>query len=103
MGTWKELKTLDDPGLQELVARLPGTIAWSHADSTVKKYLGAFRRRETWATKQGFEALPARDYQVALHLQHLEDTTKSKAEATDVLAWVHSTSGLPSPSACPFV
>ena len=89
-----------------MAAKLPDTIVRSRADSTVGKYLGAFRRWEAWATKQGFEALPARDYQLALYLQHLGDSTKSKAaveEACNALTWVHSASGLPSPSSHPFV
>ena len=50
--------------------------------------------------------LPAKDYQVALHLQHLGDTSKSKVaveDACNVLAWVHSSSGLSFPTLCPFV
>ena len=37
------LKDLEDPDLKELVAKLPDTILRSRADSTVKKYLGAFK------------------------------------------------------------
>ena len=105
VGTWKDLDALEDPNLRKLAAKLPDTIVRSHADSTVGKYLGAFRRWEAWATKQGFEALPARDYQLALYLQHLR-LYKSKAaveEACNALAWVHSASGLSSPSSHPFV
>ena len=39
-------------------------------------------------------------------MQHLGDTTKSKAvmeEACNALAWIHFTSGLPSPTSCPFM
>ena len=106
LGTWKNLKILEDSDLWELAARLPGTIGKSCADSTVRKYLGAFKRWEAWAAKNGFRPIPARDFQVALYLQHLGDTSKSKAaveEACNALAWFHSTSGLPSPTLCPFV
>ena len=53
-----------------------------------------------------FTPLPAKSSQLALYLQQLGDTTKSKAsveEAFNALAWVHSASGLPSPTLCPFV
>lgn len=106
MGTWKDLKTLEDPDLQELAAKLPSTVGKSRADSTVRKYLGAFKRWKVWATEHGFRPIPARDFQVALYLQHLGDTSKSKAaveEACNALAWVHSTSGLPAPTSSPFV
>ena len=43
-GTWNDLGELEDPELVGLAQRLQGTIACSRADSTVKKYLGAFRR-----------------------------------------------------------
>ena len=43
-GTWNDLGELEDPELVGLAQRLQGTIACSQADSTVKKYLGAFRR-----------------------------------------------------------
>ena len=106
VGTWKDLNALKNPNLWKLAAKLPDTIVQSRADSTVGKYLGAFPRWEAWATKQGFESLPARDYQLVLYLQHLGDSTKSKAaveEACNALAWVHSASALPSPSSHPFV
>ena len=51
-------------------------------------------------------SLPAKDYQVALYLQQLGDTSKSKAtveEACNALAWIHSSSRLSSPTLCPFV
>ena len=106
VGTWIDLKKLEDPELQRLAAKLPGTVMKSRADATVKKYLGAFQRWETWASGYNFIPLPAKDYQVALYLQHLGDTSKSKAaveEACNALAWVHSSSGLPSPTSCTFV
>ena len=106
MGTWKDLKTLEDQDLQELAAKLPSTVGRSRADSMVRKYLGAFKRWKVWATEHGFRPIPARDFQVALYLQHLGDTSKSKAaveEACNALAWVHFTSGLPAPTSSPFV
>jgi len=105
-GAWKVLKELDDPYLKELAARLPETVLHSRADSTVRKYLGAFKRWKTWAMKYGMTAIPAKDYQVALYLQHIGDISQSKAaveEACNALAWVHATAGLLSPTQSPFL
>ena len=41
------LKDLEDPDLKELAAKLPDTILHSRADSTVTKYLGAFKKWKT--------------------------------------------------------
>ena len=104
-GAWKVLKELDDPYLKELAARLPETVLHSRADSTVRKYLGAFKRWKTWAMKYGMTAVPAKDYQAALYLQHIGDISQSKAaveEACNALAWVHATAGLLSPTQSPF-
>ena len=49
---------------------------------------------------------PAAAHHFVLHLQHIAQTTGSKAameEATYSLAWVHSIAGIPSPTDNPFV
>ena len=105
-GTWSLLKELEDPELQDLAKRLPDTVLHSRADSTVKKYLGAFRRWKSWATGRQIVPVPAKEHHVALYLQFLADSTKSKSaveEACNSIAWVHSTAGLPSPTVSPFV
>ena len=43
-GTWTLLNEFEDPELKSLASRLPHTILYSRADSTVKKYVGAFKR-----------------------------------------------------------
>ena len=100
------LKDLEDPDLKELAAKLPDTILRSRADSTVKKYLEAFKRWKAWAKQHGMTPMPAKEVHVALYLQHLGDTSQSKAAvegACNALAWIHSTAGLPSPTLSPFV
>ena len=97
---------MQDPELQNLAAKLPGTVAQSYADKMVKKYLGAFRRWKTWAMGHGFTPLPEKSSQMALYLQHLGDTTQAKAsveEAFNALAWVRLASGLSSPTLSPFM
>ena len=105
-GSWKLISNLEDPELKLLAQRLPATILHSHADSTVKKYLGAFRRWKTWATSHNLVPIPAKPHEVALYLQHLGDKTHSKSaaeEACNALAWIHSSAGIASPSTHPFV
>ena len=100
------LKDLEDPDLKELAAKLPDTILHSRTDFTVTKYLGAFRMWKAWAKQHGMTAMPAKEIHVALYLQHLGDTSQSKAAvegACDALAWIHSTAGLPSPTVSHFV
>ena len=100
---WSMLKDLEDPDLKELAAKLPDTILHSRADSTVKKDLGAFKRWKAWAKQHGMIAMPAKE---VLDLQHLGDTSQSKAGvegACNALPWIHSTAGLPSPTLSPFV
>ena len=49
---------------------------------------------------------PAKVCHIVLYLEHLGETKGSKAaieEAVNALAWAHSLSGLPSPTASPFV
>ena len=105
-GTWAVLKDFQDPELQELVGRLPNTILHSRADSTVKKYLAAFKRWKAWASQHEIPVIPAKDCHVVLYLQHIGDTVGSKAaveEACNALAWVHSAAGLAPPMASPIV
>ena len=105
-GSWRLLDKLDDPELQALACKLPATILRSRADSTVIKYLRAFRRWKTWASSKGLEPVPAKPHLFALYLQHLGEETKSKAtveEACNAVSWVHASAGLSSPSVDPFV
>ena len=55
--SWRLLNELDDPELKDLASRLPATILRSRADSTVKKYLSAYRRWRTWATDHKLDDL----------------------------------------------
>ena len=48
-GVWPLLKNLEDPELRRLAQSLPATVLRSRADTTTKKYLGAYQRWKTWA------------------------------------------------------
>ena len=105
-GSWKLLSELKDPELKELASRLLATILHSRANSTVKKYLGAYRRWKSWATAHKMDPVPARPHEFVLYLQHLGEETSSKAaveEACNALSWVHSSVGLMPITADPFV
>ena len=95
------MKYLEDPELKDLASRLPHTIMCSRADSTVKKYCGAFRRWQTWAMVHKLPPIPARPHELALYLQFIGEQSRSKSaaeEACNALTWVHSISGLASPA-----
>jgi len=86
-----------------LAERLPLTLLQSRADSSARKYTGAFRWWKTWAAEQ---PLPAQPHHVALYLQSIGDYLESvsAAEAAlNALSWVHSLAGLPSPTSNPIV
>ena len=103
-GLWLEISELQDPMLRALAAKLPGTVLHSRADSTVKKYWSAFRRWKSWALQHKLPVLPAKEAHVALYLQWIGETVKSKSaaeEACNARAWLHSTAGLVSPVASP--
>ena len=105
-GSWEMINKMEDPELRDLASRLPNTILHSHADSTVKKYRGAFRRWKTWAVAHKLLPIPAKPHEFALYRQYLGEESKSKSaaeEACNALSWVHSTSGLASPATHPLV
>ena len=100
-GIWGQLKNLEGIELKELADKLPATILCSRANSTVKKYLGAFKRWKAWALEKRMPVIPVKDYQWALYLQFLADSSQSKSaveEACNAIAWVHSTAGIVSPT-----
>ena len=107
VGVWKTLAELEDPELRKLAAALPKTVMHSRADSTAQKYMRAFRHWQAWAEpRREVAVFPVRDVHFALYLQHLGDTTKSKAaieEAVNAVGWLHKLSGLPPINESPFV
>ena len=106
-GVWKTLDDLEDPELRKLAASLLETVRHSRANSTTWKYMQALQRWRAWAEpRREVVVYPVQDVHFALYLQHLADTTKSKAavdEALNTISWVHELSGLPSMAESPFV
>ena len=86
--------------------KLSNTVLHSRADSTVKKYLGAFRRWKYWAGSHHLPVLPAKESHVALYLQYISETVQSKSaveDACNALTWMYSTARLVSPVGPPLV
>ena len=106
-GVWTVLDSVEDPELRRLAHSLPQVVLSSRADSTTTKYMYSFRRWKLWAeTKKEVQVFPVRDVQFALYLQHLAETTSSKAsveEAVNAISWAHQLAGMPPISAAPFV
>ena len=106
-GPWSLYDSLEDEELRWLAQALPQTVLASRADSTSRKYLYAFARWKAWAEgKREVKVFPVNDGQFALYLQHLAETTTSKAaveSAVNAVAWVHRLAGLNSIADSPFV
>ena len=107
MGPWEDLTKIRDPQLQSLVLGLKETVIKSRADSTVKKYTGAFGRWKRWAEgKEEIQAFPVIPLQFALYLQHIAVHSQSKAaveEAVNALSWINQTVGLQPIAHEPFI
>ena len=106
-GCWVDLKNLQDPELVRLCDALQASLLKSKADSTSEKYAGAFRRWKAWCnSKTDVRPFPACPEQLCLYLQHLKESSGSKAailEAVNAVAWTHRLAGLPSVSEHPLV
>ena len=98
---------LTDPDLRRLAAELPAVVLDSRADSTTKKYLGAFQRWKTWAAAhQEVPSFPVQEGHLALYMVHLSESTQSKAAVEEIVhavSWLHRVSGLQPPNASPLV
>ena len=59
---WSQLANAKDPELQQLALEVPDTLLGGKADSTVKKYIGAFRRWKLWAeARQEVPSFPVQE------------------------------------------
>ena len=67
-------------------------------ESTTKKYLGAYQHWKTWAdARQGVPSFLVQELHLVLYIQHLGESTESKAaveEAVHALSWLHGLVGL---------
>ena len=107
VGVLPLLRDSQDPDLRRLAAELPAVVLDSRADSTTKKYLGAFQRWKTWAAAhQEVPSFPVQEGHLALYMVHLSESTQSKAAVEEIVhavSWLHRVSGLQPPNASPLV
>ena len=68
--------------------------------------MGAVTQWENWVIEQHIAPISAKDHHMALYIQFLADGTKSRSaikETCNSIAWIHSMTGLASPTVLPFV
>ena len=98
---WEELSSYESPELARLATAVSGSVIWSRADNTAKKYLAAFRQWKGWAHQHSLQAFPVKVAHLVLHMQSVADSTGSKAaveEAYNAMAWIHAVGDCHSPS-----
>ena len=104
---WATFAGLRDPSLRELASRLASTVIASRATGTTDAYRRAFLRwRGFAASSDEIQAFPARPEHVALYLQHVLDTTKSRSSVDSAIygiQWAHNLADVPSPTNSPIV
>ena len=86
-----------DPELRRLAESLPGIVLGSRADSTTRKYMGAYNRWKAWAVKHGSVGFPVDVSSFILYLQHVGETTGSHAAvgtAVDSVTWFQKLAGV---------
>ena len=92
VGSWVELKNVEDSELIDLASQLPTIILKSRTDSSIKKYVGAFQRWCCWALSYSLTVFPAKEQHIALYLQSIANRLESKSaaeEAVNAINWVH--------------
>lgn len=102
---WEELFSSESSELNKLAASVKSSIVGSRADSTAKKYLGAFRRWKVWARQNFLQVFPVRETHLVLYMQYIADSTGSKAaveESYNAMAWIHAMGNSHSPTESQF-
>ena len=94
---WQTIGNSQDPELNRIAKALPETVLKARADSTTKKYIGAFCRWASWTAERAeVTVILVEVPQFALYLQHLGETTKSRAaveEAVKAVSWAQRLAG----------
>ena len=94
---WQTNGSSQDPELNRLAKALLKTVLKARADSTTKKYIGAFHRWASWeAERAELTVFLVEVPQFALYLQHLGETTKSRAaveETVKAVSWAQHLAG----------
>ena len=88
--------------LKSLFSNLIKSVIDSRAKSTVKKYIGCFRRFLNWADKykEITSPLPCTELHVELYLQHLMETANQSSSVESAfysIKWAHQMAGVSDP------
>ena len=104
---WQTIESLQDPDLKRLATCLPDTLLQGKANSTTTKYVRGFMKWKAWAGPRiEVKIFPVDEVHFALYLQHVANTTNSRAsveEAVNAISWAHQLAGLPPISSSAFV
>ena len=95
---WQGMGSTDSPELERLALSARHLVLSSRAP--LSKYLAAFKR-EVWAKEYKLPIFPVKEAHMMLYMQHLADTSMSKAameEALNAVDWIHSISVQLSPT-----
>lgn len=87
---------MHNPELKQLTSHLPDTVLAARADSTTRKYQGVVELSKKRATEKGLVGFPVEATEFALYLQHIGETSRSKAaveEAVNVVSWLQCLAG----------
>ena len=98
---WQELASFDSLVLTTLASSVQESIICSRADSTTKKYLGAFRRWKTWAQQHSLQVFPVKESHLVLYMQSLAESSSSKSAVEEIynaMSWIHAMANCDSPT-----
>ena len=103
---WQELASFDSPELTRLASSVQESVIRSRADSTTKKYLGAFRRWKTWAQQHSLQVFPVKESHLVLYMQSLAESSSSNSAVEEIynaMSWIHAMANCDSPTDSQFV
>ena len=96
--SWSSLKLHKDPEITLLISSLPSVLLADTAQSTVRKYLYAFKKWGNWAKRKGFTPVPANPKVFVFYLVHLLNTSSTFDSVIHGVSWAHKKFGLNSPA-----
>ena len=97
VGVSKELAHLGDHHVKNILDRAMD----SRAESTVCKYLRAYRHWKSFSQVRGIQHFTVQPAHLAIYLEHIADSTGSKSaveEVCNAIAWIHEIAGIQNPS-----
>ena len=100
---WARLGEFKNPKIKEALKALPDIVAASRSSNTIKAYVQAYSRYETWAADiEELSVYPANDLAITIYLLSLIQLGKSVSVLNQFVfatSWIHSVGGFPNPTA----